>query len=236
MYSEKGVGAKRKNRPLWAMVIKYEGETRYYANGKTYLSDNHHITLLPKGCDYSWRCIEPGHFCIIEFDSDATASEIFTFSVKNSEVFLNTMKRAETDRALQKPTCRLDALRDLYGMLASLMKTNRYVPSAKEQKIQPAVTYILKNYDKGIRNEALAAVVGVSTVYFRKLFREVMGMSPTAFIQSVKMKKAMEMLQSDYASITAIAYSLGYNNVYEFSRSFKNYTGISPTGYAAKNI
>lgn len=54
-----------------------------------------------------------------------------------------------------------------------------------------------------------------------------MGMSSTAFIQSVKMKKAMEMLQSDYASITAIAYSLRYNNVYEFSRSFKNYTGIS---------
>ena len=62
-----------------------------------------------------------------------------------------------------------------------------------------------------------------------------MGMSSTAFIQSVKMKKAMEKLQSDYASITAIAYSPGYNNVCEFSKSFKNYTGISPTGYAAKN-
>ena len=40
------------------------------------------------------------------------------------------------------------------------------------------------------------------------------------------------MLKSDHSSITDIAYSLGYNNVYEFSRNFKNHTGKSPLMYA----
>ena len=45
-------------------------------------------------------------------------------------------------------------------------------------------------------------------------------------------QKAKEMLASDYSGITDIAYSLGYNNVYEFSRSFKKQVGISPKAYS----
>lgn len=234
MYSEKGAGTKRKDRPRWALVLKYEGETRYYANDREYISDRQHIVVLPKGSNYAWRCTQAGHFCIAEFESDATANEIFSFPVKNFESYLAAMKTMETDRALQKPTCRLDTMRRLYGMLSSLLNTEeqRYAPSAKEQKIRPAVEYIIENYNKRLCNETLAAVCGVSTVYFRKLFKEVMGVSPTAFLQSVRMKKAVGMLQSDYAGITDIAYSLGYNNVYEFSRSFKKWAGVAPSRYA----
>ncbi len=45
MYTEKGTGSKRKKRPLWALVIKYEGETRYKSNGKEYISN---INIIPQ--------------------------------------------------------------------------------------------------------------------------------------------------------------------------------------------
>lgn len=68
-------------------------------------------------------------------------------------------------------------------------------------------------------------------MYFRKLFTEVMGISPIAYINDIKIKKAKEMLKSDYGSITDIAHSLGYLDIYDFSRAFKKHTGIPPSKY-----
>lgn len=233
MYTGQNTNSKRKNRPLWALVIKYEGETRYISNGKEYVSDINNIAVLPRGCDYDWRCTKSGHFSIIEFECEKSYSEILSFYVKNGETFLKTVKKMEIGRGLKKPTYKLDELRDLYGLISALLESSnrKYTPATKEQKVFPAIEYIAQNYNKHICNDELASVSGISTAYFRKLFREVTGMSPVNYIRYVKMRKAEEMLQSDYSSITDIAYSLGFNNVYEFSRDFKKYNGKSPMKY-----
>ena len=234
MYNEKNSHSVRKNRPLWALVIKYEGETHYASNGNDYVSNINNIAVLPKGCDYSWRCTKSGHFSIVEFECDKSHNGIFSFNVKNGEVYLKTIKKMEVNRTLKKTAYSLDELSALYSLLSSLIKTSvqKYVPSDKERKILPAVKYIAQNYDKGICNGELAEVTGLSAVYFRKLFKEVTGVSPIRYVHLIKMKKAEEMLKSDYSCITDIAYSLGYNNVYEFSRDFKKHMGLSPLKYA----
>ena len=50
------------------------------------------------------------------------------------------------------------------------------------------------------------------------------------YVQTMKIKKAKEMLCGDASSVTEIACSLGFGNVYEFSREFKklvHYKNIS---------
>lgn len=237
IYTEKNAGAKRKNRQCWALVIKYEGETRYVSGGREYISNIEHIAVLPKGCDYEWVCTKSGHFSIVEFECEKTYPGIFLFHVKNGEQYHKTLKKMETKRTLKETGYRLDEFRDLYGMISSLLKAAEppYVHSSKRQKILPAIEYIAKNYNKRIHNDELSQVTELSTVYFRKLFKDVTGMSPISYIQSVKMGKAKKMLNSDYASITDIAYSLGYHNVYEFSRDFKKYTGTSPSNYVKQH-
>ena len=47
MYTEKNAKTQRNNRPNWAIVIKYEGETLYVSGGKSYLSDIHNLVILP---------------------------------------------------------------------------------------------------------------------------------------------------------------------------------------------
>lgn len=238
MYTEKNAHAKRKNRPQWALVIKYEGETCYISNGKEYISNINSIVLLPKGCDYDWVCRKSGHFSIIEFECEKTYRDIFLFNVKNGEYYHKIIKKTEVGRTLKKTAYMLDELKDLYGIIASLLKNveSAYISSSQKEKILPAIEYIARNYNKRLCNDEPAAVAGLSTVYFRKLFRNVMGTSPINYIKSVKMNKAVKMLRSDYSSITDIAYSLGYNNVYEFSRDFKKYVGISPSNYVNRNI
>jgi len=60
-------------------------------------------------------------------------------------------------------------------------------------------------------------------------------MPPAEYISKVKMNKAKELLLGTSASITEIAYSLGYPNLFSFTRAFKKYYSISPSAYRNNN-
>lgn len=233
MYTEKTTKAKRADRPSWAIVIKFEGETVYNSNGKLYVSDINNMVILPKGCSYEWNCTKSGHYSIIEFECETLHNEIFYFSVKNSEEILKQFNELEYKRTLKKFMYEIESIRDVYSIILKLTQSTqkKYLPTSKQQKISPAVDYIAKNYNKHIKNDELATLTGLSTVYFRKLFTEVFGISPIAYVHELRIKKAKEMLKSDYGSITDVALSLGYLNIYDFSRDFKKHTGFSPSKY-----
>ena len=108
----------------------------------------------------------------------------------------------------------------------------KYITSDKRTYLAPAIDYIAKNFTRRIRNDDMAKAAGISTVYFRKLFTAAYGISPAAYVQNLRINKAKDMLKSDYGSITDIALSLGYSDIYDFSRVFKRLTGISPAAYA----
>ncbi len=233
MYSEKNTKAKRNNRYCWGIVIKYEGATVYVSKGKTYRSDANHPVILPKGCSYEWNCLASGHYVMIDFECDIVCDEIFRLSVDNSEKILKLFKELEYKRTLRKPMNEMESIRDTYSILLMMTKTisKKYLSSGKRDKINPALDYIAKNYNQNIKNDDLACLTGLSTVYFRKLFTDVVGISPISYIHSLRIKKSKEMLKSDYGNLTDIAQSLGYLNIYDFSRVFKKYVGISPSKY-----
>ncbi|MGN0179669.1 MAG: helix-turn-helix domain-containing protein [Monoglobaceae bacterium] len=233
MYTEKNTKTIRNNRPCWAIVIKYEGETIYYSNGKSYISDANNLAILPKGCSYEWRCTHSGHFSIIEFESEKVYDNILSFPVNSSERILNLFKELEYKRTIKAPMYEAESIRDTYSIILMLTQSmqKKYLPSEKLTKINPALNYIAKNYNKNIKNDKLAQLTGLSTVYFRKLFTEIFDISPIAYVNELRIKKAKEMLKSDYGSISDIAESLGYLNIYDFSRTFKKHVGMSPSKY-----
>ncbi len=224
---------KRKDRPCWAVVIKYEGETIYTSNGKEFLSDINHIVVLPRGCSYDWECTRSGHFTIIEFDSPLTFSEPMSVAVKNGDKILKMFKDIEYDRSFKKTLGEIEIIRDLYSILLALCQNESapYLPTQKQQKIDAALEYISKRYNESITNDSLAAAVGMSTVYFRKLFTKVVGISPISFARNLRIEKAKEMLKSDYGTLSDIATSLGYASLYDFSRDFKKHTGVAPSRF-----
>jgi len=236
LYTFEKTKLKRNDRERWAAVIKYEGETVYSFNGKRFLSDIDHIVILPKGCSYDWQCTRSGHFSIIEFESEKTFEEPFSFSVKNGETILKMFKDLESKRNLRKPMVELESIRDTYSILLVLTQTveARYLPTEKQQKIVPAVEYISQHYNENITNDELAAIAGMSTVYFRKLFTSIMGVSPITYVHQFRTEKAKEMLASDYGTLSDIAQSLGYLNLYDFSRDFKKHTGVAPSKYKGR--
>ena len=233
MLSLENSGNKRQKRQRWAIIYKYEGETVYRSGKKNFVSNAEHLMLLPKGCSYEWKCTRTGHYTSIEFECVCELAEPIVFTLQNSEKIAKMIKELEQKRNLKSPTVEMESIRDVYSILIELMRTreDHYVPARKQMVIDPVLEYISHNYRSEISNDTLAEIAGVSTVYFRKLFTALMGVSPIAYARRVRIEKAKELLHSDYSTLTDVALSLGYANLYDFSRDFKKHIGISPSKY-----
>lgn len=231
--SEAGGFGSRQNRNVWAIIIKFEGETIYTSQGENFKSSIDNIVLLPKGCDYSWKCIKKGRFTVIEFDADLTGDRVIPLPTKKGDAIFRKFKELEQKWMLKHNLYEMECLKGLYGILLKLLsETESYSPTHKQEKIRPALDYIAENFAENISNGRLAEILGISTVYFRKLFTETMGTSPINYIHSVRINKAKEILKSDYTNISVIAEMLGYSSIYHFSKMFKKYAGQSPAKFA----
>ena len=160
-------------------------------------------------------------------------NEIFSFYIKDGEKILNIFKDMERRRLLKRLTYKIENIKSTYDILLMLIKSKqpKYVPSKKQEKLSFAINYILENYNKPLKNDELANLTGLSTIYFRKLFTETYGISPIAYINKLRIKKAKDILKSDFESLTEVSLSLGYSSIYDFSRAFKNHVGLSPSNY-----
>lgn len=230
-----GVITTRHSRERWAVVLKLGGKTFYTVNGKQILSDALHPVILPKGCSYSWKCVEPGECIIIEFEALEIANNIYSFKIADNSYIVNTFSKIEDCLNLQHPDFKLECNHLLYGILLDLLKWDKkqYITKDKKQFLQTAVNYISDNYfDCNITNDFLADICGISTVYFRKSFEKAYGISPIRFLHNFRINKAKSILKSDFESISQVAESVGYTSIYHFSKMFKLYTGMSPSEYA----
>ena len=233
MYNDAGKHMRKIDRPRWGLIVKYEGETIYTQNGTQLRSNASCAVLLPAGASYEWHCTQAGHFMALEFESPLSADTILSLPLSKGDRTLQMLRELEYKRAAHAPFFEQESIRDTYAVILMLAQaqSERYTPTEKQRQIAPALEYISQNYHGRITNDQLAALTGLSTVYFRKLFTETVGESPIVYARRLRIAKAKEMLKSDYGTLGDIAVSLGYASLYDFSRDFKKYVGVSPSKY-----
>ena len=69
------------------------------------------------------------------------------------------------------------------------------------------------------------------TIFYRKV-RGVTGYTPNDYIRVIRMKKAAELLERGEQNVSEVAYAVGFDNPYYFSKCFKTQYGIPPSQYA----
>lgn len=230
-----GVNITMPCRKRWGIVLKTGGKTVYTTGGRQILSDSKHPVILPRGCTYSWTCLEPGQCLIIEFDALHMDTQLHPFHISDNAPFIRAFEKISQKLAGNDPAGKLRCKQELYSVLRFLVSSanKEYAPSGKQNLVQPAVDYMNACYfEGGITNDRLAALCGISTVHFRKTFQSVYGVSPIKYLNDLRLSKARSLLASDYASIGQIAESVGFAGIYHFSKMFKLCTGLSPSEYA----
>ena len=98
--------------------------------------------------------------------------------------------------------------------------------------LRQAIAYIRKHEAEKISLTDLCAVCAVSKQMMMRYFRTNLHMTPTAYITSHKMNRAMEwMMRMPELSVKEIAWKVGYEDQCYFSRVFRKMTGETPVEY-----
>lgn len=109
-------------------------------------------------------------------------------------------------------------------------------PKQNQSMILRSLKYIEQNLTESIDFHELAQNENLSTNHFRKLFKDVTGLSPVEYINRLRITKACSYLNNSDMNMSEIAASVGIYDTNYFSRLFKNFMGCSPRQYIQRSI
>lgn len=108
---------------------------------------------------------------------------------------------------------------------------NQYKNNPIVNKINEARILMQENIGNTITPEEIASTLGIGYSWFRRTFKEYVGISPVQYQLQLKLIKAKELLTGSTLSISEIAYTLGFENPCLFSRFFRCKEGISASDF-----
>jgi AraC-like DNA-binding protein/CheY-like chemotaxis protein len=102
-----------------------------------------------------------------------------------------------------------------------------------QPSIMKVVCYIESNYQKGISLQKMTDLAGMSKSHFVRQFSQETGMSPVRYLKFVRIQRAKELLKRDDLTVSAAGLRVGFQDVSNFNKNFRNIEGCTPTQYRA---
>ncbi len=103
--------------------------------------------------------------------------------------------------------------------------------SADSRRVRKVEEYINDNYNREIRLQSLADLVGMTPTAFSRFFKLRTGKTISEYIIDIRLGVASRKLVDTTMSIAEVCYDCGFNNVSNFNRIFKRKKGVSPKSF-----
>jgi len=117
----------------------------------------------------------------------------------------------------------------IYEMLALMQK--QASAHAKGDYVARTADFIRANYAMPITIESIAKMIGLDRRYLCRLFAIETGQTPKEFLVNTRLERAAMFLSSPDITVSEAACSVGYTDVFNFSKMFKKKYGVSPQQY-----
>ncbi|WP_053375431.1 response regulator transcription factor [Paenibacillus sp. FJAT-27812] len=96
--------------------------------------------------------------------------------------------------------------------------------------VQEIISYVEQHY-QNVSLECVAGHLYMNANYLSQLFKQRTGKTFSDFVISVKMEKAAWLLQDFRIKTYEVSEKLGYSNAKNFSRTFKQFYGVTPSEF-----
>lgn len=107
----------------------------------------------------------------------------------------------------------------------------RHRSNAAARRTVEALLYIDEHSREPLTLADIARGVGLSPFYFLRSFRSHFGLAPHQYLVRRRLADAAALLVDSRASITSIAYDVGFGDLANFIRSFHRAVGCSPRAF-----
>ncbi|KAA0546177.1 methylphosphotriester-DNA--protein-cysteine methyltransferase family protein [Bacillus sp. BGMRC 2118] len=97
--------------------------------------------------------------------------------------------------------------------------------------VQKVITYLASNYRKLLVLQDIADHVGVSSFYLERLFKEETSMTPRAYLEKIRVDKAVHLLKYTDKTSLEVCYEAGFQSTSNFYRVFKRIHHCKPGEY-----
>jgi AraC family transcriptional regulator len=122
------------------------------------------------------------------------------------------------------------------GALFESLATNRPSGAARldaaatplMRRVDRAVQLIETQYSRPLTLGDLASAAGLSTFYFARAFRRLMGVPPHRYLMAVRLRHAARLLDEG-AGVTFTCYEVGFGSLSHFVTAFRKRFGVVPS-------
>ena len=98
-----------------------------------------------------------------------------------------------------------------------------------DPRIQRLLTLMEENPGERLSLSTMAGVVGLSPSRLRHKFKAEIGITPTLYLQRLRLQKARELLQREGLSVKEVRAAVGIESDSYFAHRFKRAYGIPPS-------
>ncbi|RCX18588.1 AraC-like DNA-binding protein [Fontibacillus phaseoli] len=234
--------------PHYSLIFILDGEGIFIQKGKKYqLRRNDLFGVFPQVPHeyFSVEC-DPMHYIRLTFEGSQCVQLLERIGIKRctpikvngytSSALLHLRElivQAENTGDRDRDLVRLSTFLQLFRSLS------RHVPDeirnidCSDEWLERGREHMELHYSEDISIESIARYVGIERSYFSRKFKTAYGITPLKYLQNIRIHAAKKLLETTDLSLAAIAPSVGYVDIFSFSKAFKKNTGISPVEYRA---
>lgn len=210
-----------------------------YTKEKSYFLPARHYVWIPAGVEHHLQhrfhaaIVRNIYFDTFTDDENPFYKQIGIYPVNNLllEMFLFSER---WNGNISPGTKEYDFLNTLKNILPVVSQHPLPIalPTTENERLRPVLRYIATNLSQDTMSlESVGKATSFSTRTLSRLFQSALNVSFFQYLKLARMIKAMEKLLESDATISEIAYSVGYNSISSFSNTFFKMVGKRPSEF-----
>jgi AraC family transcriptional regulator len=106
----------------------------------------------------------------------------------------------------------------------------------ERQRLGYVIDYIEAHLNDNLSLADIALAAGLSKFHFSRLFKAAIGLTPHQYVLKRRIERAATQLKKDDVAIAAVAHQFGFTDQSHFTRTFKQFKGMTPKAFKQGDI